>query len=92
MRDQGAPARTADGEDLDDWTNERVARQRALRAAVPPSSTCSRRTFCSWMRVRSSVSSCQLCTAQKVPTAVRKVTWRAPKNMSVSFERSVIAR
>ena len=34
MRDQGAPARTADGEDLDDWTNERVARQRALRAAV----------------------------------------------------------
>ena len=34
MRDQGAPARTADGEDLDHWTNERVARQRALRAAV----------------------------------------------------------
>jgi len=23
-----------DGEDLDDWTNERLARQRALRAAV----------------------------------------------------------
>ena len=34
MRDQGAPARTADGEDVDHWTAERIARQRALRAAV----------------------------------------------------------
>ena len=34
MRDQGAPARTADGEDLDPWTTERLARERALRAAV----------------------------------------------------------
>ena len=34
MRDQGAPARTVDREDLDPWTAESLARQRALRAAV----------------------------------------------------------
>jgi hypothetical protein len=34
MRDQGAPARTADGEDGETWTAENLARQRALRAAV----------------------------------------------------------
>lgn len=34
MRAQGARARTLDGEDLDLWTAESIARQRALRAAV----------------------------------------------------------
>jgi hypothetical protein len=34
MRAQGARARPLDGEDLDLWTAESIARQRALRAAV----------------------------------------------------------
>jgi len=34
MRDPGAPARAADGDDVDHWTTERLARERALRAAV----------------------------------------------------------
>jgi len=50
----------------------------------------SRRKFCSWITVRSSVRSCQLWTAQKVPTAVRNATCMAPKNIRVSLERSVI--
>src|SRR5947209_10937751 len=48
------------------------------------------RHVCAWMSVRSSVRSCQLCTAQKAPTAVRNVTWRAPKNMRLSFPRRVM--
>jgi hypothetical protein len=34
MREQGAPAWTEDGIDIDVWTSEALARQRALRAAV----------------------------------------------------------
>src|SRR5690348_9001603 len=41
--------------------------------------------------LRSSVTSCQLCTAQNIPTAVRNATCNAPRNIKVSFECSVIA-
>lgn len=34
MREQGAPARTEDGVEIDIWTAESLGRQRALRAAV----------------------------------------------------------
>src|SRR5262249_5613999 len=58
--------------------------------AAPPSSALSSRRFCACTSARSSVRSCQLCTAQNAPTAVKKVTCSAPKNMSVSLERSVM--